>query len=149
YGDARMTVFDPLTAKFNQLHSMAHGRWYATAITLGDGRALAFSGLDENGKTNSTIEIYQVALGWTASNQAPFTPPLYPWLHLLPDGRVFYSGSSPSSHIFDPNPKSTQPWATNVARIFFGLDRTYGNSVLLPLGPENNYAARVMILGGG
>jgi hypothetical protein len=146
YGEPRMTVFDPVTAKFNQLHSMAHGRWYATAITLGDGRALAFSGLDENGNTNSTIEIYQVASGWTAPNQAPFTPPLYPWLHVLPDGRVFYSGSSPSSHIFNP---STQTWATNVATTYFGLDRTYGNSVLLPLLPENNYAARVMILGGG
>jgi hypothetical protein len=148
YGDARMTVFDPVTAKFNELHSMAHGRWYATAITLGDGRALAFSGLDENGNTNSSIEIYQVASGWTAPNKAPFTPPLYPWLHLLPDGRVFYSGSSSSSHIFNPN-TSPQTWATNVARTFFGLDRTYGNSVLLPLLPQNNYTARVMILGGG
>jgi galactose oxidase-like protein/glyoxal oxidase-like protein/Big-like domain-containing protein/PKD domain-containing protein len=146
YGDPRMTVFDPVTAKFNQLHSMAHGRWYATAITLGDGRALAFSGLDENGNTNSTIEIYRVASGWTAPNQAPFTPPLYPWLHLLPDGRVFYSGSSSSSHIFNP---STQTWATNVATTFFRLDRTYGNSVLLPLLPQNGYAAQVMILGGG
>jgi hypothetical protein len=43
---------------------------------------------------------------------------------------------------------STQTWATNVARTFFGLNRTYGNSVLLPLLPKNNYAARVMILGG-
>jgi hypothetical protein len=42
YGDARITVFDPLTEKFNQLQSMAHGRWYATAITLSDGRILAF-----------------------------------------------------------------------------------------------------------
>jgi hypothetical protein len=52
YGDPRITVFDPLTNKFNQLHSMAHGRWYATAITLGDGRVLAFSGTDETGATN-------------------------------------------------------------------------------------------------
>src|SRR6266481_8388946 len=27
YGDPRTTVFDPLTNHFNQLHSMAHGRW--------------------------------------------------------------------------------------------------------------------------
>jgi hypothetical protein len=41
YGDPRMTVYDPLfgpTGRFYQLHSMAHGRWYATAITLNDGR---------------------------------------------------------------------------------------------------------------
>jgi hypothetical protein len=67
---------------------MAHGRWYATATTLGDGRVLAFSGLDENGNTNSTIEMYTVASGWSGPYQAPFTPPIYPRLHLLPNGKV-------------------------------------------------------------
>jgi hypothetical protein len=33
YGDPRTTVFDRVTNQFNQLQSMAHGRWYATAIT--------------------------------------------------------------------------------------------------------------------
>jgi hypothetical protein len=147
YGDPRMTVFDPVAGtmgKFYQLHSMAHGRWYATAITLSDGRILAFSGLDEFGNTNSTTEIYKVASHWSSAIQAPFTPELYPWLHLLPDGRVFCSGGLPNTYFFDP---SKQTWA------FFantnGPDRQYGNSVLLPLLPANNYTARVMILGGG
>ncbi len=151
YGDPRMTVFDPLTAKFNQLHSMAHGRWYATAITLGDGRVLAFSGLDETGATNQTVEIYKVASGWSPPYNAGWTPPLYPWLHLLPNGTVFYSGSSPNSRIFDPsgaNPTIPGSGWTNVATTFYGLDRTYGHSVLLPLLPPN-YVPRVMILGGG
>jgi hypothetical protein len=146
YGDARITVFDPLTEKFNQLQSMAHGRWYATAITLSDGRILAFSGLDETGKTNATVEMYTVASGWSSPYAAPFVPPLYPWLHLLPNGNVFYSGSSSTSNIFNP---TNHTWTLNVARTFFGLNRTAGNAVLLPLLPENNYAARVMILGGG
>src|SRR5262249_28610575 len=145
YGDARMTVFDPVTAKFNELHSMAHGRWYATAITLSDGCVLAFSGLDEFGNTNSTTEIYKVASGWTKPTAATFTPELYPWLHLLPDGRVFCSGGSPNTYFLDP---STQGW-TFFATTLNGLDRQYGNSLLLPLLPANNYTARVMILGGG
>jgi hypothetical protein len=147
YGEPRMTVFDPLkgtAGQFCQLHSMAHGRWYATAITLSDGRVLAFSGLDESGNTNSTTEIYKVASGWTSPVQAPFTPELYPWLHLLPDGRVFCSGGSPNTYFFNP---ATQAW-TPCASTYYGLDRQYGNSVLLPLLP-NNYAPRVMILGGG
>ena len=74
--------------------------------------------------------------------------PYYPWLHLLPDGTVFYSGSSSSSFIFDPSPLKPT-FAMNVATTTSGLNRTYGNSVLLPLLPKNNYAARVMILGGG
>jgi Bacterial Ig domain/PKD domain len=83
-----MTVFDPLTGKFNEVHSMAHGRWYATAVTLGDGRALAFSGLDENGLTNSTIEIYQVARGWTAPSPAPNQPVNFAATASDPDGPV-------------------------------------------------------------
>jgi hypothetical protein len=149
YGDPRMTVFDPVAGtmgKFYQLDSMLHGRWYATAITLSDGRILAFSGLDEFGNFNSTTEIYKVAFGWSSPPiQAPFTPELYPWLHVLPpDGRVFCSGGSPNTYFFNP---SNQTWT------FFantnGPDRQYGNSVLLPLLPANNYSARVMILGGG
>ena len=78
YGDPRITVFDPLTEKFNQLHSMAHGRWYATAITLSDGRILAFSGLNETGQTNSAVEMYTVASGWSSPYAAPFVPPPLP-----------------------------------------------------------------------
>jgi hypothetical protein len=89
YGDPRVTVFDALTEEFNQLHSMAHGRWYASAITLGDGRVLAFSGLDENGATNQTVEMYTIGSGWSTPYNAGWTPPLYPWLHLLPNGNVF------------------------------------------------------------
>jgi hypothetical protein len=60
YGDPRITVFDPPTNQFNQLHSMAHGRWYATAITLGDGRVLAFSRYDETGavKVNALCQAF-------------------------------------------------------------------------------------------
>jgi hypothetical protein len=103
YGDPQVTVFDPVTNAFNQLQSMAHGRWYATTITLGDGRVLTFSGTDETGATNQTIEIYKVASGWSPQYRAAFTPPLYPWLHVLPDGTVFYSGDTPASAWFDPS----------------------------------------------
>ena len=44
---------------------MAHGRWYPTVTTLGDGRVMTFSGLDENGGTNTTVEIYTVGSGWS------------------------------------------------------------------------------------
>ncbi len=151
YGDPRTTVFDPLTNKFNQLQSMAHGRWYATAITLGDGRVLAWSGLDETGATNETTEIYQVGVGWSPPCDPGFAPPLYPWLHLLPNGLVYYSGVTWFSDFFDPSQADPaiigSGWTSGPAH-YYGLERFYGNSVLLPLLPPN-YAPRVMVLGGG
>ena len=91
YGEPRATVFDPATEKFNQVESMAHGRWYATVTQLTDGSLMAFSGLDETGGFNKSVEIYAPATGWSQEYIAPWTPPLYPRMHLLPDGNVFYS----------------------------------------------------------
>ena len=68
---------------------MAHGRWYATAITLSDGRVMVFSGTTETGTTNRAVEIYTEGVGWSPEYIAPWTPPLYPRLHLLPDGECF------------------------------------------------------------
>jgi Domain of unknown function (DUF1929)/PKD domain/Bacterial Ig domain len=150
YGDPRVTVFDPVTSKFTQLHSMAHGRWYATAITLGDGRVLAWSGLDEDGNTNETTEIYQVGVGWSPPCDPGFAPPLYPWLHLLPNGLVYYSGVTWFSDFFDPSQADPailgSGWTSGPAH-YYGLERFYGTSVLLPLLPPD-YKPRVMVLGG-
>ena len=54
---------------------------------------MTFSGLNETGGTNTAVEIYTVGSGWSPEYAAGWTPPLYPRMHLLPDGRVLYSGS--------------------------------------------------------
>jgi hypothetical protein len=144
-GEARATVFDPFTERFVQVQSTAHGRWYATATAMGDGRILTFAGLNEWGDTNQATEMYRIASGWSPEAQAPWTPPIYPWLHLLPDGRVFVGGADPDSHIFDP---ASSAWTLDVARTNYGGSRLYGTSVLLPLAPANGYRPRVMVMGG-
>jgi hypothetical protein len=146
HGWNRTTVYDPATGKYTDMEDMAHGRWYPTDTILGDGRLMTFSGLDENGGTNSTVEIYTVGAGWAAPTTAAFTPPLYPRMHLLPNGTVFYSGSTTQSRTFDP---VAGTWSGVIATTNYGGQRTYGSSVLLPLTPGNNYAPKVMILGGG
>jgi hypothetical protein len=155
YGLPNAATYDPATGKFTNQQSMAHGRWYPTTTMLGDGSVLAYSGAisgeDDpsqtlNGSTNSTVEIYTVGSGWSREYAGLWTPPLYPHLHLLPNGTVFYSGPSPASAIFDP---SSHTWTVDVAETNYGGNRGYGTSVLLPLTPENNYDPRVMILGGG
>src|ERR1051325_11404975 len=75
HGEPRATCFDPATEKFNELESMAHGRWYATLTTLGDGSVIALSGYDETGAINKAVEIYKVGSGWSQEYIAPWEPP--------------------------------------------------------------------------
>lgn len=158
YGDARATVFDPATEKFTQVESMEHGRWYASVLELSDGGLMAFSGITEEdypapkpeddtgrGPHNKDVEIFHAGIGWSPEYEAPWTPPLYPRMHLLPNGNVFYSSETTSSHIFNP---FTQTWTLNVAKTIYKNGRPGGSSVLLPLRPEDGYKPRVMILGG-
>jgi len=146
HGQLRNAVYDPATNLFAEVESMAHGRWYPTATVLGDGRVMTFSGLTETGSTNTAVEFYTAGSGWSAESTAGWTPPLYPRMHLLTDGRVLYSGSGTGSRIFNP---ATKTWSAVVATTNYGGTRTYGTSVLLPLSPANGYQPRVMIFGGG
>jgi galactose oxidase-like protein/PKD domain-containing protein len=146
HGELRSAVYDLTTGAFNDVQNMAHGRWYPTVTNLGDGTVLTFSGLSESGGTNTAIEIFSVGTGWSAEIGSPFTPPLYPRMHLLPNGKVFYSGSTAQSRLFDPVAKT---WSVVIATTNYGGTRTYGTSVLLPLTPANNYKPVVMIMGGG
>ena len=146
HGQLRSAIYDPATGQFTDVQNMAHGRWYPTVTNLSDGTLMTFSGLDETGSTNSTVEIYTVGSGWSTAYGSPFTPPLYPRMHLLPSGKVFYSGSTTSSRYFDP---SAHTWSGVVASTNYSGTRTYGTSVLLPLTPANSYKPVVMIMGGG
>ena len=93
---------------------------------------------------------------WTTPVTAPFVPPLYPWLFLLPNGNVFYAGGGwggwayvngnavKNAEIFNP---SSQTWTASAAS-YYAYPRTYGSAVMLALLPSRNYAPRVMVLGG-
>ena len=146
HGELRSAVYDLTTGAFTDVQNMAHGRWYPTVTNLADGTLMTFSGLSETGGTNTTVEIYTVGTGWSAPIGSPFTPPLYPRMILLPNGKLFYSGSTTQSRLFDPVAKT---WSGVVATTNYGGTRTYGTSVLLPLTPANNYKPVVMIMGGG
>ena len=147
WGEPRNAVFDPDTGQFTDVENMLHGRWYPTVTVLGDGRVMTFSGLKEAGGTNTAVELYTAGSGWSPEyQQAVWTPPLYPRMHLLPDGRVIYSGSGVGTRVFNV---STKTWSGVIASTIRTSSRTYGTSVLLPLSPADGYKGRVLILGGG
>jgi hypothetical protein len=144
WGQPKNAVFDPATGLFTDVQNMAHGRWYPTVTTLGDGRVMTFSGLTETGATNTAVEIYTPGSGWSQEYPAGWTPPLYPRMHLLPNGNVLYSGSGAGSRVFNTSAKT---WS-GVTNTNYGGTRNYGTSVLLPLRPSETYKGRVMIFGG-
>jgi uncharacterized membrane protein len=145
HGHRKTSAFDPATETFTDLQNMAHGRWYPTPTVLGDGTVMVFSGLSETGSTNTAVEIFTAGSGWSGEYPAGWTPPLYPRMHLLPNGKVFYSGPGRGSRLFDPVAKT---WSAVIATTNYGNSRSYGTSVLLPLTPANGYKPRVMIFGG-
>jgi hypothetical protein len=157
-GMPNASIFDPGTESFVDVAPTAHGRWYPTATELNDGRMMTTSGLnDTDGLTNNTSEIWD-GQKWSAEipgnpNIADFPGfefPLYPRMHLLPTGHVFYSAPTSAALDFDP---SSQTWTLVAWTTYPGPndpngERTYGTSVLLPLTPQNNYSPKVMIMGG-
>src|SRR3989454_4525360 len=46
-GEPRSSAYDATTGRFTDLENMAHGRWYPTVTTLGDGSVMIFSALSE------------------------------------------------------------------------------------------------------
>jgi hypothetical protein len=97
-------VFDPSTDTWTQTGSMAYGRWYPSLVTLADGRLLVASGVSkllkpvypdapfDSGTNVKQLEVYDPATGaWsTLPDSANRSLPLFPRLHLLPNGHVYY-----------------------------------------------------------
>ncbi|MFL6416252.1 MAG: galactose oxidase-like domain-containing protein [Bryobacteraceae bacterium] len=147
-------VFDPVTQKWAFVKSMAHGRWYPTLITLGDGRVLAATGLTEamGNPHNNTLEIYNPANDtWQLLHFDGAFPglPLYAHLFQLADGRIFFDGGRMDDELpVDPCiiDLAHQPVVTTVVPGASGGGmRNQSSSVLLPPAQDQ----RVMIMGGG
>jgi Domain of unknown function (DUF1929) len=148
------TVFDPATQAWSFVKSMAHGRWYPTLITLGDGRTLAATGLTEDfgNPHNQTLEIYDPATNtWQVLHFDGAFPglPLYAHLFLLADGRIFFDGGRMDDELqVDPCviDLTQHPLKTiAVHGMAGGGMRNQSASVLLPPAQDQ----RVMIIGGG
>ena len=133
-------IFDPAAESWSKVKDMNHARWYPTTITLPDGRVITFSGRDENAAVVAQIEIYDPAANtWTdLPVSANKSLDIYPSLHLMPDGSIFYTGTRWDG--------SSNPWMSPPASARLNLttntwstvddheipDRTEGFSVLLP-----------------
>jgi hypothetical protein len=147
-------TFNLATEQWSFVASMAHGRWYPSLITLGDGRALIATGLTEDltNPHNNTLEVYDpVANNWHTLHFDGGFPglPLYAHIFLMADGRVVFDGGRMDDELqVDPciidlthNPVHI----TAVPGMVAGTMRNQSASVLLPPAQDQ----KVMIMGGG
>jgi hypothetical protein len=150
-GEPRSATFDPTEETFTDNPGMgaANGRWYPSGAVLGDGTVLVYSGGNNiNGDLNKLVQIWSGST-WVAAGEAFQHLRFYPRQHVLPDGKVFVSGSSPNSQMYDPATKTFTFVANTILNLNgVNLNRDYGTSVLLPLTPENDFKPSVMIMGG-
>jgi hypothetical protein len=122
-------------------------RWYPSVTALPNGEVLVTSGLNNNHEGNYLNEVYTPSSNtWrtlTGAQRRPghselFVMPNYPFMHVAPDGRVFYAGPSPSTSYLTTTDDGK--WE-NGERQSNDLVRYYGSSVQFDEG-------KILVVGG-
>ncbi|MFL5913163.1 MAG: galactose oxidase-like domain-containing protein [Gaiellaceae bacterium] len=97
-------IFNPANNTWSATGNMQYGRWYPSLVTLPDGKVFVSSGVTKllkpvysqhpemSGTNVEQTETYDPHTGrWTYNGKAADrSMPLFPRLHLLPDGKVYF-----------------------------------------------------------
>jgi plastocyanin len=145
-------IFDPVAETWTRVSDMNEARWYPTVLTLPDGRIFAASG---TGATQ--VEIYDAAAdSWQlVTGAGRVFPELYPSLHLLPSGQIFYSRvgwaqadtvQTQTAYLTFTGPLAGS-WTTLGQQQFY--DRQEGTTVLQIDTTATPPVTRVFVIGGG
>lgn len=145
-------IFDPATETWTKVNDMLRARWYPTLVPLADGRVMAFSGSGV-----SDVEVFDPATGnWTmVTGAARSFPELYPSLHVLPGGQIFYSRAgwamaattNTNTGYLTLTGPTTGTWSDLGALQF--NDRQEGTAVIQVDTSVSPPTARVLVIGGG
>ncbi|MGI8558174.1 MAG: galactose oxidase-like domain-containing protein [Solirubrobacteraceae bacterium] len=174
-------IYDPATNHFTNVADTHVNRWYPTLVEQGDGKVFEASGvrkllkpvyadapLQSLDNVRQTETYNEATNTWTLNpSSADRSLPLYPRLHLLPDGHIFYNAAGQvfnpfGQSIFELNwmfPASydpqTQAWKTlgiaNGGSLTAPGFRGSTFSVMLPLKPDasGNYTKANFLTAGG
>jgi hypothetical protein len=160
-GVNRAYTFDPVAQTWTKTAGDMHrARWYPTAVTLGDERRVLVVG---GAPSNDTVEVFDELNDAftlvTGGGSTRAFPQLYPGLHLLPGGEVFYSRTGFGSAGPGPggagDPLATAAYFryvapdagtwTEIADVMEYPDRVRGMSVILV---DHHACASVLVVGG-
>ncbi len=110
FGIPVTALFDPFTNTWSRGADMIYPRWYPISTTLADGRVLSTSGDIRVGERAPHPEVYDPATNTWTKLPVTRTPkePLYPFMYVLPNGRVFEGG--PTARTWLLNPAGTGFW---------------------------------------
>lgn len=152
-GSKESYVFDPTSRSYEKVADQTIARWYPTLTEMGDGRILVVGGLDESGVLTKDWQLFDgVTQRWTELTTPPSAfrrMPMYPALHLMRDGRLFYSGVNTFGSNAEDAPAGIWNTRSNGFQHVAGLTdadrRDQGASLLLPPAQDQ----KVMVIGGG
>ena len=131
-GIVKTHLFNPVTNTWSLGPDMAAGRWYPSVTPLTNGEMLITEGgpdMPEVRRTDGTLR---------ALNTASLNLPLYPWMDVAPDGRVFYSGPDQTLRKLDPTGGGS--WQSYGQRD--AINRSYGSHAVFGIG-------KTLVAGGG
>jgi hypothetical protein len=137
YGITDSWLYNPFSTTWSAGPKMQQGgRWYPTVTTLGNGEVLVASGFNNGG--SNIDEVWNPTTNtWRSLTSAARGLPLYPFMHVAPDGRVFHSG--PSTNMAWLNTGGTGAWSATIKRDT--IYRDYGTAVQYAEG-------KVLVIGG-
>ena len=141
---------NPDTGSFTATGSMAHARWYPTALRLADAKVLGFSG---NSPLAMAVEVFDGAANWSAiagANRA--FGELYPGMHLLPSGEIFnsrtgWAAATGTQTAYLTLSAGTGNWTNHGQQQFY--DRQEGISLLMTDTTVSPPRSRLFVFGGG
>ena len=131
-GIVQTHLFNPATNTWLLGPNMAAGRWYPSVTPLTNGEMLITEGgpdIPEVRRTDGSLRTL---------NTASLNLPLYPWLDVAPDGRVFYSGPDQTLRKLDPTGGGS--WQSLGQRD--AVNRSYGSHAVYDVG-------KTLVAGGG
>jgi galactose oxidase-like protein/glyoxal oxidase-like protein/Kelch motif protein len=90
YGINHTNIFDWRNETWTRVSNMNFDRWYPTTIELGDGHVLILGGQADPNTYDHIPELFDPATNaWTVLNQASIPVGNYPYIFLMPNGKVF------------------------------------------------------------
>ena len=128
-GLTKTRIYHPETNTWRQSDDMDTGRWYPTLVSLADGDQFVASGVRklikpvypdrpaESGTNVKQTERFDLDSGTWSDNgaSAQRSLPLFPRLHLLPNGDIFYNAAGQS---FNPAGQSYDEALWNIAATY-------------------------------